>query len=84
MNRIKAIGFDLFNTLIIAEPYALRDALTRLTGSLAQMGLRPEYEQFKKAYREAALGFIKRAIRKGKRHTIVFGSVLRCKPWVTT
>ena len=66
MNRIKAIGFDLFNTLIIAEPYALRDALTRLTGSLAQMGLRPEYGQFKKAYREAALGFIKRANKEGK------------------
>ena len=66
MNQIKAIGFDLFNTLITAEPGALSDALTRLTGSPAQTGVCPEYEQFKKAYREAALRFIKRANEEGK------------------
>ena len=66
MNQIKAIGFDLFNTLITAEPGALSDALTRLTGSLAQTGVCPEYGQFKKAYREAALRFIKRANEEGK------------------
>jgi len=66
MNQIKAIGFDLFNTLITAEPDALRDALTRLTGSLAQTGLYPEFEQFKKAYREAALRFIKAANEEGR------------------
>ncbi len=66
MNQIKAIGFDLFNTLITWEPGALSDALTRLAGSLAQMGLCPEYEQFKKAYLKAALGFIKRANKEGK------------------
>jgi len=66
MNQIKAIGFDLFNTLITAEPGALSDALTRLTGSLAQTGICPEYEPFKKAYREAALQFIKRANVEGK------------------
>jgi len=71
MNQIKAIGFDLFNTLITAEPGALRDALTSLTGCLAQTGLCPEYEQFKKAYWEAALGFIKRANKEGK-ETILY------------
>lgn len=66
MNRIKAIGFDLFNTLITADPHALKDALGRLTGSLARAGIDPGYEEFKEAYREAALGFIKRANRTGR------------------
>jgi len=66
MNQIKAIGFDLFNTLITAGPGALKDALTRLTGSLAKRGIRPEYEQFKNAYREAALRFIKQAHKQEK------------------
>ena len=39
MNRIKAVGFDLFNTLITVEPHALDDAENRLTRSLKQSGL---------------------------------------------
>ncbi len=66
MEHIKAIGFDLFNTLIIAEPGALEEASTRLMGGLAQNGIRPEPEPFKKAYREAALRFIRQANQDGR------------------
>ena len=34
MKHIKAVGFDLFNTLITMEPVALKDALGRLTSSV--------------------------------------------------
>jgi putative hydrolase of the HAD superfamily len=66
MDHIKAIGFDLFNTLIMAEPGALDEAMTRLMGGLAKNGLRPEVEPFKKAYRDAALRFIRQATQDGR------------------
>ncbi len=66
MDPIKAIGFDLFNTLIMAEPGALDEAMTRLIGGLATNGLLPELEPFKKAYREAALRFIRQASQDGR------------------
>jgi len=66
MDPIKAIGFDLFNTLIIGEPGALEEALNRLMRGLAHHGLRPEFEPFKKAYRDAALSFIQQANQDGK------------------
>ena len=66
MNQIKAVGFDLFNTLITAEPGAFNDALTRLTGCLAETGICPDYGQFKNAYREAALRFMKQANEEGR------------------
>ncbi len=66
MKRIKAVGFDLFNTLITVEPHALDDAENRLTSSLRQSGLPVEQEPFKQAYREAALRFIREARRDGR------------------
>ncbi len=59
MDHIKAIGFDLFNTLITAEPQALDEAVNRLTHSLRQGGLALEHEAFIPAYRDAAMRFIK-------------------------
>ena len=66
MNNIRAIGFDLFNTLITAEPQTLTEAIARLIRSLRQNGFSIEEEPFKKAYRKMALEFIERARRDGR------------------
>jgi putative hydrolase of the HAD superfamily len=66
MNRIKAVGFDLFNTLITVEPQALDEAENRLVCSLRQEGLAVEREPFKQVHREAALRFIRDAQRDGR------------------
>ena len=66
MDKIKAIGFDLFNTLIVADNRALIDAMGRLTKSLQQSGLSFELDAFKKAHRDAALRFIKETRQHGK------------------
>ena len=65
MNHITAIGFDLFNTLVTAEPQILDEAMRRLIKSLRQSGFKLENEQFKEAYREAALEFVKKAQEDG-------------------
>ena len=65
MNHIKAIGFDLFNTLIIAQQGALEEAQMRLMGGLAKNGLHPDVEPFKKAYRDTAVRCITQANRDG-------------------
>ena len=59
MENIKAVGFDLFNTLITMEPLALKDALTRLTGSLKENGFAIDHGQFVKAHSEAVLDFLR-------------------------
>jgi len=66
MDPVKAIGFDLFNTLIMAEPGALEEALVRLVADLAKEGIFVEGEPFKEHYRHAALRFIREAHRKGR------------------
>ena len=66
MNKIKAIGFDLFNTLVIAKPHILGEAMRRLINSLRQSGLSLDHEQFKKNYQEAALKFIGKAQKDGR------------------
>ena len=66
MNRIKAVGFDLFNTLITVEPHALDEAESRMIHSMRQSGFSLDQEQFKQAYREAALRFVKEAQKEGR------------------
>ena len=66
MDQIKAIGFDLFNTLITADSQALSEAMSRLTQNLQQSGLALELDAFKKAHRDAALRFIKETRQHGK------------------
>ena len=66
MNTIKAIGFDLFNTLITADPGALGEAMQRLTGSLEESGFRLEPDSFRKAHREAAIRFVTESRSNGK------------------
>ena len=66
MNHIRAIGFDLFNTLVIAEPHILDEAMRRLVSSLRQSGFAFENEPFKEGYREAVLQFIEKARKDGR------------------
>ena len=63
MKEIKAIGFDLFNTLITVAPPALKEALGRLVHSLKQSGFILEEELFRASHREAAHQAVVRAIR---------------------
>jgi putative hydrolase of the HAD superfamily len=66
MNPIRAIGFDLFNTLITAEAKTLDEALDRLTHSLRQSGLAFDPETFKEAHWDAAVRFVEETRQKGK------------------
>lgn len=66
MNHIKAIGFDLFNTLITVDKSALGEAVGRLTKSLRQSGFVLDGETFKQAHKQAALKYFKEARREGR------------------
>jgi putative hydrolase of the HAD superfamily len=66
MKPIKAVGFDLFNTLIFAGPGAVGEALTLLTDTLRDSGFHLDPSHFQAVYREAAVRFIKEAHREGK------------------
>jgi len=66
MKNIKAIGFDLFNTLLTAKPDALTTAVQRLVHSLQNSGISFDPEGFKRAHRKAALRFIKETRTKGR------------------
>ena len=63
--KIKGIGFDLFNTLIMAEPSALKKAMERLLGSLNDNGLNINKDEFMGFYKESARYFIKKADETG-------------------
>ena len=66
MSRIEAIGFDLFNTLIIPDSQALPEAMSRLIESLRKNGLFLDQEAFKESYRESAQRFIETARQDGR------------------
>jgi putative hydrolase of the HAD superfamily len=66
MNDIKAIGFDLFNTLITVEPHALDHAVSILAGSLQKEGFALEPEAFREVHRQAALEHITATRRDGR------------------
>jgi len=66
MNDIKAIGFDLFNTLVTVKPHALDDALGRLTKSLADSGVALDAVKFRADHRRAALKFIEQTRIDGR------------------
>ncbi len=66
MKGIKAIGFDLFNTLIYANPHTLDESLTRLFSSLLQDDINLDSEIFKSAHEKAAAEHIKQARESGK------------------
>jgi putative hydrolase of the HAD superfamily len=66
LNHVSAIGFDLFNTLIFADPETLQEAMGRLIGTLRSNGLHVDEPSFKRAYRSTALEFIERTRQDGK------------------
>lgn len=66
MNGIKAVGFDLFNTLITVEPHALDHAVSILSRSLQEEGLAVEPEAFRKTHRLAALKHIAETRQDGR------------------
>ncbi len=66
MNHITAIGFDLFNTLVMAQPDILDRAFPRLQQSLEQDGIFPEAKAFRKTYYETAMAFVKKTREDGR------------------
>jgi putative hydrolase of the HAD superfamily len=66
MEQIKALGFDLFNTLITVDHRALDLAVSRLIESLNRNGLRFDGDQFKIAHRSAAIEAFEKAAVDGK------------------
>jgi putative hydrolase of the HAD superfamily len=66
MDHLRAIGFDLFNTLITVDPQTLQEANERLIFTLKQNGFALEGERFKKAYREAAVQYLEECRKDGR------------------
>ena len=65
MKQITAIGFDLFNTLIIVNPDSLPEATSRLVRHLESNGFSIEEEPFIAAYRAAAFRFLEESKQNG-------------------
>jgi putative hydrolase of the HAD superfamily len=57
-NTIKAVGFDLFNTLITVDPSARPESMRRLTESLNAVGLGVDRDAFSQAHREAVIRYL--------------------------
>jgi putative hydrolase of the HAD superfamily len=66
MEHLKAIGFDLFNTLVTVEPQTMQEANERLIFTLKQNGFAIEGERFKKAHREAAVKHLEECRKDGR------------------
>ena len=66
MNNIRAIGFDLFNTLITVEPQTLQEAHGRLFRSLIESGFQLEEDAFRKAHRQAAMDHLAECQKNGR------------------
>jgi len=62
----KAIGFDLFNTLLTVHPQAMEEAHNRQFRVLHEERIAVEEESFGKAYVEAAVRFLKEAHKAGR------------------
>ena len=66
MKQIKAIGFDLFDTLIMPDYSIIQDAMAVLLRSLEESGFTFEDLSFSKAYWEAALEHMEKARVDGR------------------
>ncbi len=65
-NRYGAVGFDLFNTLVIANADTLDEAMSRLVGHLKHSGFEMEPQAFHEHYGEAAASHIERSRKNGR------------------
>ncbi|MBN2420139.1 MAG: HAD family hydrolase [Deltaproteobacteria bacterium] len=65
MPDIKAIGFDLFNTLIVIEPDTLIHAMQRMLKSLKGCGFSIEDSSYIRDYKNAASIYVARARQDG-------------------
>lgn len=66
MSPIRAVAFDLFNTLITVAPQTLEDANARLLTSLSGNDFSLEAESFAKEHRAAAIRHIQEARESGR------------------
>jgi len=66
MNPIRAVAFDLFNTLITVGPQTLEDANARLFASLCGSDFELEADSFLKAHRASAIRHIQISRRDGR------------------
>lgn len=66
MSHIRAIGFDLFNTLITLEPPTLNRAMGSMIHSLRDNGFFIEDTPFVDAYEKATLMYIEKSRRNGR------------------
>lgn len=66
MNHIRAVAFDLFNTLITVEPRTLEDANARLFASLSRSDFALEADSFAEAHRGAAIRHIEESRKDGR------------------
>ncbi len=66
MKNVKAIGFDLFNTLITVDSLALSEAEGRLTESLLESGLSIDREPFITSHRRWARCYLETTRNHGR------------------
>ena len=66
MKDVRAIGFDLFNTLLTVAPVAMDEAAERLVGTLHEEGVAVEASAFARAYVDSARHFIRQARADGR------------------
>lgn len=66
MSVIKAIGFDLFNTLVTIAPETLDVANERLIQSLRRSGFSIHADDFRAAHMQAALRFLEQCREDGR------------------
>jgi putative hydrolase of the HAD superfamily len=66
MDHIRAVAFDLFNTLITVGPQTLEEANQRLIRSLSASGLSLDPEAFRKAHHQAAIRHLEECRKEGR------------------
>lgn len=66
MDRVSAIGFDLFNTLVTVDSGVLSQALEALVCSLREKGFSVPSGPFREAYRRHAIRFLEETRKTGR------------------
>ena len=66
MRGVKAVAFDLFNTLITVDMPSRWSSIDRMLDSLREQGVGAHADDFMPAYRDVVRGFVSEAERLGK------------------